>query len=99
CSSDLCFLPDPLALLLEDVYGYWRELRRLPVGGSDPAVSHDVLPASKHLERGVAIVDLLDAGISGRSARRWKAKIDAGMEAGLSRVAAATPRRSEEHTS
>lgn len=89
---DACFVSNSPNLLRIDVYEAWRHFRRVPEGNADSTAPQDALPLSKHLAKGVAIVDLLDGGLKGRSARRWIAKIKAGMQQGQSRVAAATPR-------
>lgn len=89
---DACFISQSPHLLRGDVYDALEQFRRTPNSRSDKSVEQGVLPLSMHLAKGVAIVDLIDKGQKGRSARRWKAKIAAGVEKGLSRVAAATPR-------
>lgn len=87
-----CFVTTKPSLLRDDVYGARQELRRKESHCSDVEVSSDILPSSKHLARGVEIVDQLDAGLTGRSARRWKSRIIAGAENGQSKVIAVTPR-------
>ena len=89
---DACFVSLSPSLLRGDVYDAREHFRRTPECRSDKSVEQRVLPLSAHLAKGVVIVDLIDNGLKGRSARRWKAKIEAGAQKGLSRVAAATPR-------
>lgn len=90
--SAACFVSLSPGLLRTEVYDAMEHFRRSPVGTGDPTAGQEQLPLSKHVAKGVAIVDRLDEGLTGRSARRWNAKIAAGMRDGLSRVVAATPR-------
>lgn len=90
--SAACFVSLSPGLLRSEVYDAMGHFRRSMAGSGSPTARQDHLPLSKHLAKGVAIVDRIDAGLTGRSARRWNAKIAAGVSAGLSRVAAATPR-------
>ena len=87
-----CFVSLSPGLLRTEVYDAMQHFRLAQGGVGDPTAGQDLLPLSKHLAKGVAIVDRIDEGLTGRSARRWNAKIAAGVRAGLSRVAAATPR-------
>jgi putative transposase len=87
-----CIAAASPSLLRDDVYEAWPHFRRDPHHKLVGTVSQNLLPLGKHLARGVAIVDKLDQGLKGRSARRWIAKIKARTGEGLSRIAAASPR-------
>jgi len=88
---DSCFVSTTEGLLRNEVYEAFANFRRSPIASGNEDLSQNVLPLAKHLGRGVAIVDQLNAGLKGRSARRWRAQIAAGARNGQSPVAAVTP--------
>lgn len=87
-----CFVTLKPTLLKDDVYGAWEELRRTPQGSPEASASSEILPVARHLARGVRVVELLAAGLSNRTSRRWRAVITEGAKKGISPVVAATPR-------
>lgn len=87
-----CFVTLNPKLLKDDVYGAWEDLRRTPQGSPEVSASRGILPIARHLSRGVRAVEMLAAGLSNRTSRRWRAVISEGAKEGVSPAVAATPR-------
>lgn len=89
---DACIVSTSPDLLRTEIYEALQHFRRAPQRNANLMISQSELPLSKHLGRAVSIIDQLDSGRRGRTARRWIAKIKTGMLSGQSRIEAATPR-------
>lgn len=89
---DACFVSQSSSLLREDVFDAHEHLRRAELEGEESSSCRHQLPLSKHLARGLLIIEKLDSGLEGRSARRWKAKIRAAKGEGINSLLAVTPR-------
>jgi putative transposase len=87
---DACFVASNPALLSDQVLGAWHSLARDPCASLTGKASRDVLPPAKHLKSGVEIMERLAAGATGRSARRWRNKIQTGEAEGLNPIVAVT---------
>jgi putative transposase len=88
---DACFISKSPSLLREDVIDAFDHLRRVDGRDGETGADRDRLPLSKHLARGVNILEKLDNGAHGRSARRWRARIRAGEANGINSLLAVTP--------
>ena len=88
---DACFVSKSPSLLRKDVFDAYECLRRADSQGKEASACRVQLPLSKHLARGIAIIEKLDSGQEGRSARRWRAKIRATEGEGVSPLLAVTP--------
>ena len=89
---DACFVSDDPSLLNEAVYCAWQELARDSKHELIGQAGRLHLPSSRHLKRGVTIVEKLDSKATGRNESRWKKKIKEAELAGISPVAAVTPK-------
>ncbi len=79
-------------LLCESVYSQWEADRSAVRVGKVGNIAVANYPPSSQLARAVKIQLDLDAGIKGRSARRWRAKILHGAESRLSALASVAPK-------
>ncbi|MGY0799924.1 TnsA endonuclease N-terminal domain-containing protein [Lysobacter sp. A286] len=90
---DACFITDDPDLLHEAIYCAWQELSRDSSRQLTGHAGRLHLPSTRHLKRGVAIVEELDRdAVSSRNTRRWRRKIRDGELAGFSPVVAVTPK-------
>jgi len=89
---DACFITDDPSLLREEVYGAWLQLSRDCDHQLVGKAGRAKLPLARHLKRGVDIVEQLQGGVTGRTARRWRRKLRDGELAGFSPVVAVTPK-------
>lgn len=89
---DACLITSDPSLLHEAVFREWEQMARDPGCELKGNASHQSLPLARHLQLGIANLDALAYGASGRSARRWRRRMREGEAIGLSRVVALTPK-------
>lgn len=85
---ETCLVAREPALLNEDYVDAWQQLK-LEFGNrsSGTAKQYD-LPLEKHLKKGLAALEKLRTGMTGRTARRWRAKIRKAKDEGVDAVVA-----------
>lgn len=88
---DACFISNSPSLLREDVFDAFNHLRRIDGRDGEVSADRDLLPLSKHLAHGVTILEQIENGAHGRSARRWRARIRSGEANGINSLLAVTP--------
>lgn len=89
---DACFIAADPTLLHEAVFLEWEQMIRDPAGNLEGNASRQHLPLARHLKLGLANLDALANGANGRSARRWRRRMQEGEKIGLSSVVSVTPK-------
>lgn len=89
---DACFITADPSLLHEAVFSEWDQMARDSAGDLKGSADRQHLPLARHLKLGLANLDILTNGAGGRSARRWRQKVQEGEAVGLSPIVALTPR-------